>query len=359
MRFYDLIQLDPSFLKRMIRESEEPKQRNRLRIAMATRAVLLVAFAVLMISPVGTIFGEENSAMGVALFCIMMGIRFVNFGYCIQDSLINLAVAFALLWIAPSAAALVSPLFSVLIHVSSFFLILFMTSDRPELGNAGLYTFAYIYLSGNPVTGAALWNRGLLTLTGYILCGSIFFVKHRKKNQDVRFRTIVQNFQFSKPQTQWHIQLALGVGILLGLSSLFPLKRMMWAAFACGSILGCYQAAGDGIKQRFLHRLIGTVIGSTAFILAYSVIPEDLHMLLGMLGGLCLGFCTDYRSKTACNCLGALFIASGLYGVKEAVLLRIVNNFVGVVFGAGFWMLYQKVVQVQAELSAADGIQDS
>lgn len=353
MKFYDAIQLDPAVLKKMIRGSEDPKQKRKLWIAMATRAVLLVAFAVVMISPVSKVFGEENSAMGVALFCIMMGIRFVDFGYCITDSLINLAVTFALLLLAPCAAAMVNPVFAVLIHVSAFFIILFMTSDRPEMGNAGLYTFAYIYLSGNPVSGAALWNRTLVTLVGYALCATILVCKHRKKNQGVRFWAMVKNFSLSHSQTRWHLQLAMGVGTLLGLSSLFPLKRMMWAAFACGSVLGCFDATKDVIKERFIYRLIGTVIGSAAFVLAYWIIPVQFHMVLGMLGGLCLGFCADYRAKTACNCLGALFIASGLFGLQESVMLRVANNFVGVVFGAVFWILYQKVMHSYVVPAAA------
>lgn len=359
MKFYDAIQLDPAYLKKMIREADEPKQRQKLWFAMATRAVLLVAFAVVMISPVSKVFGEENSAMGVALFCIMMGIRFVDFGYCIGDSIINLAAAFALLLFAPSVAALVNPVFAVVIHVSAFFIILFMTSDRPEMGNAGLYTFAYVYLSGNPVVGASLQNRALLTLAGYVLCAAILIAKHRKKNQGVRFWSMVKNFSLSNPKTQWQFQLALGVGILLGLSSLVPLKRMMWAGFACGSVLGCYNATKDGIKERFADRLIGTVIGSAVFAAAYWIIPTQFHMVLGILGGLCLGFCADYRAKTACNCLGALFIASGLYGLQESVLLRVANNFAGVVFGALFWVVYQKVMDAYMPSAAKNGTQDA
>ena len=361
MKFYDAIQLDPSCLKKMIHTSDDPKQRRKLWIAMATRAVLLVAFAVVMISPVSKVFGEENSAMGVALFCIMMGIRFVDFGYCIQDSLINLALAFALLLLAPSAAALVNPALAAVIHVSAFFIILFMTSDRPEMGNAGLYTFAYIYLSGNPVAGAALRNRALVTLVGYVLCAAIMIAKHRKKNVGVRFWSMLKNFSLSNPQTRWHFQLAMGVGILLGLSnlSIIPLKRMMWAAFACGSVLGCFEATRDDIKERFLYRLIGTLIGSAAFVVAYWIIPAQFHMVLGMLGGLILGFCTDYRAKTACNCLGALFIGSGLYGVPQSVMLRIANNFVGVVFGALFWIAYQKVADACEASAAPRGAQDA
>ena len=33
------------------------------------------------------------------------------------------------------------------------------------------------------------------------------------------------------------------------------------------------------------------------------------------------------------NCFGALMLAAGLYGIEGAVLLRVFDNIVGVIFG--------------------------
>ncbi len=342
MRFYDALQLDPSCLKQKIRAAEQPKERRKLTAAMAARSVLIVLFAIVMISPVSKVFGPENSAMAVAMFCILLGLRFVDFGYCIGDSLLNLALVFLLLLLAPPAAAHANLLLAAVIHCSAFFSILFMTSFRPEMGNAGIYTFAYIYLSGNPVTGPLLWKRALLTLVGYVLCAAILFAKHRGKNQAVRFRDMAAQFRLADKKTQWQIQLALGVGVLLALGSFLNWQRMMWAAFACGSILGCYTAEAPEAKERFSQRMAGTVAGSLIFFLIYRLVPEALRPLLGPLGGLCLGFCTDYRYKTASNCLGALLMATGLYGLGGSVFLRVLNNFLGAAFGYVFLVLYQK-----------------
>ncbi len=359
MRFYDALQLDPSILKQKIRASELPRERRKLMAAIPVRSILTVLFAIIMIAPAAPVFGPENSAMAVALFCILLGIRFVDFGYCITDSLINLAVVFSLLLIAPSAAAQVNPLLAAVIHICAFFVILFMTSDRPEMGNAGIYTFAYIYLSGNPVAGDLLWKRALLTLVGYVLCGTILFAKHRKKNQTVRFWNLVTQFRLSNKKTQWQIQLALGVGLILTLGSAFDLPRMMWAALACGSILGCYCASADQVKERSVQRLIGIAAGSLIFFLIYQIIPESLRPILGPLGGVCMGFCTDYRFKTACNCIGALFMATGVYGLNHSVFLRVIHNVWGVVFGVVFLIVYQKVVNKCSACSASEGVENS
>jgi len=65
---------------------------------------------------------------------------------------------------------------------------------------------------------------------------------------------------------------------------------------------------------------------------------------MGPLGGLCLGFCTDYRYKTALNCFGALMMATGIYGIQGAVVLRIVDTILGVIFGMIFALLFHKFI---------------
>ncbi len=359
MRFYDALQLDPSILKQKIRAAEQPMERRKLMVAIAARSLLTVLFAILMIAPVSPVFGPENSAMAVALFCILLGIRFVDFGYCIGDSLVNLAVVFSLLWIAPSAAARVNPILAAIIHILAFFTIIFMTSDRPEMGNAGIYTFAYIFLSGNPVWGNTLLKRGLLTLAGYVLCGAILFAKHRKKNTDVRFKDKIMAFRLSDSKSIWQIQLVLGVALILTLGSAFHLPRMMWAAFACGSILGYYSATAAQVKVRMGQRLVGAVAGSVIYFVVYQILPESMHSLLGPLGGFCLGFCTDYRFKTACNCIGALFMATAVFGLQQSVILRVMNNLLGIVFGYVFLLLFQKVVNKCLTPAASESAENS
>lgn len=343
MHFYDMLQLDPAVLKPKIRNAETTRERRMLQTAVVLRSILIVAFAIAFIATLSNVFGSENSPMAVALFCILLGIRFVDFGYCIADSMRNLAIVFSLLLITPVLTSIVNPLFAICIHVASFLTILMMTCDEPALGNAGLYGFAYVYLTGNPVTGELLWKRFLLTMVGYILCGSILYFKHRKKHTDVRFHQVLGKFSLSSEKSRWQLRVALGTGLILTLGNALQVERFMWAGFACASLLSTYPAAVD-VKERVFHRILGVIVGSLLFFVIYQVTPDSLHTLLGPFGGFCMGFCTDYRYKTAINCLGALLLASNLYGVGGAVILRILNNMVGAVFGYSFFVLYQKLV---------------
>ena len=151
MKFYDALQLDPAILKRKIAACGTRREKAYYWAAMAARSVLIVSFAIVFISLLSNLFGADNTPLAVALFCMMLGIRFVNFEYCVGDSLLTLAAALAILVLAPSAAAAAPPVLLIPLHFGAFFALLYITTQRPEMGNGGLYSFAYIYLTGNPV----------------------------------------------------------------------------------------------------------------------------------------------------------------------------------------------------------------
>lgn len=346
MNFYNALQLDPAILKKKITQCQTKKERYFLYAAMAARSVLIVAFAIVFISALSSWFGSENTPFAVALFCLFLGIRFVNFEYCFKDSIVTLAIAFGILLLVPSIVAVSSPVIALFVHFIAFFALLVITTQRPELGNGGLYSFAYVYLTGNPVYGDALVQRALLALFGYLLCGTLLFFKHRKKHANIRFGQVLSAFHLNNPVNLWQLRMAIGVSIVLTAGQALDIKRFMWMGFACASLLSEYPYCGSTLR-RFGQRMIGVFAGSGVFFLLYQLMPAGLHSLLGPLGGLCLGFCTDYRYKTAMNCLGALMLGVGIYGLPGAIALRITDTFLGVLFATIFaglfhWLLGAK-----------------
>ena len=353
MKFYDALQLDPSILKRKIAASNARREKTYYWLAIAVRSVLIVAFAIVFISLLSGVFGADNTPLAVALFCMMLGIRFVNFEYCIGDSLVTLAAVLAILVLVPSAAAVLPPVFLIPLHFAAFFALLCMTTQRPEMGNGGLYSFAYIYLTGNPVMGEALVRRGLLALVGYLICGAILFAKHRDQHRATRFYHVVRRFDLSVPVHLWQLRMALGVSLVLSAGQVFGVERFMWMGFACASLLSEYPYSGNTFT-RFWQRIVGAVAGSCGFFVLYLLTPEAFHEWMGPLGGLCLGFCTDYRYKTAMNCFGALMLGAGIYGLQGAVVLRIVDTLLGVTFGLAFADIFHRLAAVRV-LPAAEG----
>ena len=346
MTFYNALQMDPAILKAKIAQCDTPAKKRFYWFAMALRSLLIVGFAVVFISGLAKVFGQDNTPLAVALFCILLGIRFVNFEYCMGDSLVTLAAALAILLFTPTAVAVAPPYLAIPLHFVSFFLLLYMTTQKPELGNGGLYSFAYVYLTGNPVFGETLARRTMMAVVGYLLCAIILYRKHRHAHGEVRFHHVIQRFDLHNIVHLWQFRMALGVSLVLTAGRFFGVERFMWMGFACASLLSEYPYSGNG-APRFFQRIVGAVAGSLAFFLIYSITPAELHSLLGPLGGLCLGFCTDYRYKTAMNCFGALMLGAGIYGIQGAVVLRIVDTVLGVAFGLVFAALFHWLVAVR------------
>lgn len=355
MSFYNALQLDPALLKAKIKEAIGSKEKWFYRLAIVIRAFLIVAFSIVFISILTSFFGSENSPMAVALFCILLSIRFVNFEYCIKDSLVTLAISFSLLVVAPYITTLVNPIFAAVIHFLAFFTIIYMTSQRPEFGNGGLYGFAYIFLVGNPVSGDLFIKRVMLTLVGYIICAAILFIKHRDMHKSVRFYEIVKRFSLSNEVCRWHLRMAIGVALVLTVGRIFNVERYMWMGFACSSMLSTYPYSNK-VTDRCWQRVLGVVVGSALYFIIYQIIPESLHTLMGPVGGLCLGFCTDYRYKTAINCFGALMIASSIYGVGNAATLRVWDNILGVIFAMCFVFVYHKIIDGKFDTVEAETV---
>lgn len=352
MRFYDILQLDPLIIKRLMGESTTKKEKIRLGTGMFLRSLLIVLFAILFVSALSSVFGSENTPMAVAIFCILLGVRFVDFGYCIKDELLTLGVVFLTLLVSPVMAYSASPLVGFLINTVSFLGILFITCDKPEMGNGGLFSFAYIYLSGNPVYGEVFIQRFYLCITGFLICGLIFYVKHREKNTEIRFIDKIREVEITKFKYQWMIRMAVGVSAVLSLALAFHVERFMWVGFACGSLLSEYSPK-PRIKERMFQRLIGAAAGSVLFYLMYRMLPVELHGIIGPLGGFCLGFCVDYKYKTAMNCLGALMIASRFYGVPSSIYLRITDTIIGILFAFCFYCVYEKYVSQKLQCKRA------
>ena len=81
------------------------------------------------------------------------------------------------------------------------------------------------------------------------------------------------------------------------------------------------------------------IVGCLLFVVLYLVLPKSMNPYIGMIGGIGVGYSAGYAWQTAFNTFGALSIASGLFGMPAAVLLRIGAN----VFSSIYTMLANKL----------------
>ncbi len=343
-KFYMDMQQDEAKLKRKIKDSKG-KERAYQILVFAVRPAVIVAFAVLFITVISSLFGSDNSSLAIVMLVTLMTLRFVHFSYNITETLLTFAVIMLIYLFVPNLA-LIAPTWSVFfIHFIAMMLLLMVATQRPEMGMGGLFGFSYSYLIGNAVEGTNLGMRAGAALFCYIIIAAILVYKHRKKDREVHFFSLAsKNFDFHNPQNLWRIRLALGVAIALTLGRALGIPRYMWLAFACSSILAKYPPSVERTGERLFQRIEGAAIGSSLFCILCNLIPSEMYSMIGLLSGYFLGFCSEYRSKTVVIAFGALSIAVEIYGVVDATLLRVINNVLGALLALTFAFLFDRIV---------------
>lgn len=341
---YQLLQLSPLVLKKKIKEAELHSQKRKYLIAMVIRSILLILFAIAYISLFTTIFGNENSSVAVGSFCILLGIRFVPYGYHIAESIAAMGGVFGLMFVGGLVTKYCNPFVGLLVNFSFVLLIMMVTADEPIMGNAGIYIFSYLFTVENPVTIHQLPARAAALALAFFVCGLVFFRKHKEKNRTVHLKTIFQNFAFHSEKSLWQLRMAVGISIVLFIGHSFNISRTVWMGYACMSVL---LPMTTSLRQRASFRVLGVVVGSLLFGVITQLIPTTSYSIMGPLAGLCIGFSGTYFWNTVLNCFGGLLLASTLYGISPAILFRIENNLLGAMCAIACVLVFSKLANSQ------------
>lgn len=341
MKFYDLLQLSTKNLKEKIEKSNKEEKR-RLWKALIVKDILCVVFAIIFIVSMNMIFGEKNSSFAVVIFCILLGIRFVDFDYKLSTSIINLFICFTLIVLGPYLNTILNPILSFIINFIFLMTILIMTCEKPAYGNSSLYVFGYILLFGSPVSGHDMTLRIGEMLFGFLICALVLYKKNKNKKYEKTFKDVTKSFSIKDKKSIWQFKLALGISLGIFIGNLFNIERIMWMGIAIMSVLTPYY---DTPHERIKDRMVGVIIGSSVFLIVYLIIPNSYLSLIGPISGLCLGLCASYRWSSILNCFGALLLASSIYGGYEATFLRIQNNVLGCIFAFIFYYIFEKILE--------------
>ena len=97
--FYQLLQLDPfilkqKFIKRTLKTAEIFLAR------LVNKRYLLVSFAILWVSTI-TFLWKSCAPFSIVLFCLLLSIRFVSYGYREKQALLGLGIVLTILGVSP------------------------------------------------------------------------------------------------------------------------------------------------------------------------------------------------------------------------------------------------------------------
>lgn len=346
---YQLMQLNPAALNAK-RRSSEGAERRRYTTALLLRDVAILGFAILYISLFNLIFGDINSSVAVSSFCMLLGIRFVDYGYHIGDGVFAIAIVMGLLFAGSVVLPLLPAAWAFAFNFAAILLLLRLTTTNPAYGNGGLYTFGYIFITGNPVSGHDLISRAAALAVVFVILSLVLIHNHHEKVSFMRLHHVLYQFSFKDATTQWHLRLALGVATALLAANFFHLGRPVWMGYAA---MSCLQPLSGNLSKRAWTRFIGVATGCLTFALLYRLLPNSAHFLLGPIAGLGLGLTGSYYWASVLNCFGALMIATSLFGVDPASTLRLFENGLGLLVALVVAGLCHLLWQVQRKSAPA------
>lgn len=342
MTVYQELQLNQAGSKALIRASQGKGEKWKHILIYNFKIYLTVMFCTVFVTIYGQLFGGENSIVGVVVLLAVLVFRNVDLGFHAGESMGVMMGIFAVLAAGPHAANLVGPAAAALIHFVCIFCLSFFGCHNVIMSNHSTLVLSYLMLYGYDVSGQAYRMRLLGLLCGGIWVSLMLFRKQRKRVFRRRLADLFREFRLQSTRSRWQLGLALLIPAVLLIGEGLGFQRSMWIGFAAMSV---YQPFEKDLKKRALHRFLGTLLGCLVFYGLTLVLPAEVLSLLGIAGGIAVGYCATYLWQTAGNVMGAMTAAVGIYGAKAAVELRIWDNLLGILGAVVFFMTYTWVIR--------------
>lgn len=339
MTFYQELQLNAAGSKALIRITEEKKERIRHLLIYNFKVYLVVAFCFAAVTLFSLIFGNENSIAGVSVLLALLVLRQADFGIQTPHGLLCIMGIFSILMTGPHLSNLVSPFPGFIINFICILTLMFLGCHNVIMSNHSTFVLSYLILQGYDVNGHSLAMRTAGLFCGMILCMAVFYIKQKNRPHKRKFEDLFHEFDPRSLRNRWYFKLTVCVSTAMLLASLLGIPRVMWVGIACMSVCLPFQ---KDLEVRAKARGIYNIAGCLIFLVIYTVLPESLHPMIGIIGGIGVGYSAKYPWQTVFNTFGALSVASGAFGVIGAVILRIVTNAASAVYTAVLGLLFDQ-----------------
>lgn len=337
MTFYQELQLSSVGSKQLIKNTGDPKEKRRHILIYNFKVYLVMAFCVAVVSLFSKLTGSNNSVAGVTVLLAVLVLRQADFGIKTTHGLISIAGIFGILMAGPRIANMVPPAIAFVVNLTCIFLLMILGCHNVIMYNHSTFVLGYLLLLGYDVTGREYTYRVWGLLAGMGICMFVFYKKQKNRNYRRTFADLFRELDFGSARTRWYVKLTLIVSSAMLIMNLLGLPRAMWAGIACMSV--CLPFTEDCVA-RSGNRGLFNIVGCFFFIVLYMLLPKSMYPYIGIIGGIGVGYSAGYSWQTVFNTFGALSIASELFGMPEAVVLRIGAN----VLGSAYTVICNKVI---------------
>ena len=348
MTFYQELQLSSVASKQLIKATEDKKERYRHILIYNFKVYLVMAFCVAAVSLYSHFTGNNNSVVGVTVLLAVLVLRQADFGIRTTHGLASIVGIFGILIAGPKLSNMVSPVPAFFINIVCILLLMILGCHNVIMYNHSTFVLGYLLLQGYDVTGQEYLYRVAGLLVGMVLCMAIFYKNQKNRPYRRSFLDLFREFNINSARNRWYIRLSLVVSSAMLFMSLLGLPRAMWAGIACMSV--CLPFTEDG-KMRAVDRGVFNIAGCALFLVLYLILPESGRSMIGIIGGIGVGYSAGYKWQTVFNTFGALAIAASLFGLPMALLLRTGINVTASLYTVVCNVVYDKLHGKRAEIA--------
>ena len=348
MTFYQELQLSSVGSKQLIKNTADPKEKRRHILIYNFKVYLVMAFCVAVVTLYTNLTGSGNSVVGVTVLLAVLVLRQADFGIKTTHGLVSIMGIFAILMIAPRFANTLNPIGAFAVNTAAILLLMILGCHNVIMYNHSTFVLGYLLLLGYDVTGAEYIKRVEGLAVGMVFCMIIFYKNQKNRPYRRTFKDLFREFDVRSARNQWYLKLTLIVSSAMLIVSLLGLPRAMWAGIACMSV--CLPFTEDG-KMRAVDRGVFNIAGCALFLVLYLILPESGRSMIGIIGGIGVGYSAGYKWQTVFNTFGALAIAASLFGLPMALLLRSGINVIASLYTVVCNVIYDKLHGKNTEIA--------
>ena len=346
MTFYQELQLSSTGSKELIKKTTDPKEKRRHILIYNVKVYLVVAFCFALVTLFSAVFGSGNSVAGVVVLLALLVLRQADFGIKTTHGLLCIAGIFGILIIGPRFTNTLAPIPAFFVNLVCIMLLMILGCHNVIMSNHSTFVLGYLLLQGYDVTGEEYSMRVISLLIGMAICMAVFYKNQRNRPYRRTFLDLFREFNLHSARNWWYIRLTVMVSTALLIMSLLGLPRAMWAGIAAMSVLLPFRT---DIKKRVCGRTPGNLLGGLIFFLIFPHLPAGLYSVVGIVGGIGVGFSASYGWQAVFNSLGAMMIAVSVIGFPQAVFFRIAQNIFGSLYALCFEKIFHTVTERKLE----------
>ena len=313
----------------MIHSTTDKKEKRRHILIYNFKVYLVMAFCVALVTLYSKLTGNENSVVGVTVLLALLVLRQADFGIQTKHGLISIAGIFMILIVGPRLANILPVFGTFAVNIVCIFLLMILGCHNVIMYNHSTFVLGYLLLYGYDVSGESYRMRVVGLAVGMVVCMAVFYKNQKNRPYRRTFLDLFREFDIRSARNLWYIKLTFIVSSAMLIVTLLGLPRAMWAGIACMSV--CLPFTQD-CPPRAVDRGLFNIVGCALFIVLYLILPESMYSMIGIIGGIGVGYSAGYKWQTAFNTFGALAIASSLFGMPMAVALRVGINVISAVY---------------------------